>query len=168
MDNFYNQTEFDKIWARVSAANDFEAVEPQSLTVQNPTDPVEQLRHFMDREASDARFYREMAKACRNGPAKRLFLDLAQDERDHLRKLQIEYFLLTGDTYVPNAHMPAIPSLLAALRQAYLDEEESARAYDAAARTEPNSQLAALYAELAESERRHRARVRDQITRILG
>lgn len=166
MDNIYNQTEFDKIWERVTSVNGLTAAETQNIAAA--ADPIEQLRPFIDREASDARFYLELARTCRNGAARCQLSDIAREEGDHLRKLQIEYFLLTGDTYVPKVSIAAIPSFLAALRKAYLSEERRAMDYDAAAQTAQNSRLAALYTELAAEEQRHQARIRDQITRILG
>ena len=81
--------------------------------------------------------------------------ELERDERAHLRTLQGEYFLLTGEKCLPPGSCPLPRGGLRALRSAYLDELAAAEGYRRAADAPENADLAAIYLRHASDEERH-------------
>ena len=133
---------FDELWARVCGAGPAE------------TDTgLGALRGFIADEACAAAFY-EAAAGRFPRFAKRL-RQLAEEERGHLRRLQAEHFLLTGELLLPPGSCPLPRGGLRALRTAYCDELAAAAAYKSAAEREKSEALAGLYLSNASDEERH-------------
>jgi rubrerythrin len=126
-----------------------------------------QLREFIGDEAEDAAMYTLLAIKTKGSPAQQVLNGIAADERQHEKRLQAEYFMLTGDTFSPKVGKPSAPFLLPALRQRYIGETSGAEAYEKAAKETQNASLRALYFELARDERRHARSIRSLIDRLI-
>lgn len=116
-------------------------------------DALGALREFIADEACAAAFYAACAQ--RGGRFDARLRELERDERAHLRTLQGEYFLLTGEKCLPPGSCPLPRGGLRALRSAYLDELAAAEGYRRAAEAPENADLAAIYLRHASDEERH-------------
>lgn len=116
-------------------------------------DALGALREFIADEACAAAFYAACAQ--RGGRFAARLRELERDERAHLRTLQGEYFLLTGEKCLPPGSCPLPRGGLRALRSAYLDELAAAEGYRRAADAPENADLAAIYLRHASDEERH-------------
>lgn len=114
---------------------------------------LETLREFIADEACAAAFYSACAR--QNGRFASRLRELERDERGHLRTLQGEYFLLTGERSLPPGSCPLPRGGLRALRSAYLDELAAAEGYRLAANAPGNADLADIYLRHASDEERH-------------
>lgn len=150
---------FDQVWRRVNGGAPSLPPLPQSTG-------AESLRSFIERAAEAAAFY--TALAAHSGSAARTLHRLAEAERAHLRRLQVEYFLQVGDTCAPSRSCPMRGSVLGDLRKAYLGELANAERYRRAAQAAETAELAALYAELSEAETAHAAALRTLIAAALA
>lgn len=126
----------------------------------------DRLRGMMDGELASERFYRELAPKFMKQQSRRL-LQTAQDEARHLRALQMEYFLLTGDSYSPAAENAVITSRLSALRDGYHAERATYESYMEAAQATGSTALAAVFIANAADEARHAQMLREMISRAL-
>lgn len=142
---------FDQVWRRVNGG-------APSLPPQPQSTDAESVRSFIERAAEAAAFY--TALAARSGTASHMLKRLAAEEREHLRRLQVEYFLKNGDTCAPCRSCLVHGSVLGDLRKAYLGEQENAERFRSAAQTAETEELAALYMELAKAETAHAATLR--------
>lgn len=148
MDEAYDSEKFNEVWSRVTGD-----------TPESSGDPGEKelagLRGFMDGEYSDSMFYKKLASCLSGREAKRFFAGLAADEHCHFKKLQTAYFLMTGDTYMPENKNVQITSILTALYTRFKEETEGAEAYAAAAGNTENARLKCLYTAFSADEARH-------------
>ena len=128
---------------------------------------LDRLCEMMDNELASEQFYRQLAPKFSKQPAHRL-LQAAQDEARHLRALQMEYFLLTGDSYSPSAENAEIPGCLSALRSGYHAERTAYDGYMAAAQETASTALAAVFIDNAADEARHAQMLREMIGKALG
>jgi rubrerythrin len=149
---------FDRVWMRVSEY----ASDPDYSTHETPSNDAETLRSFIEGESKDLAFYMDLAGKCRT-PGRTVINEIASDERRHLKKLQTEYFLLTGDSSVPRRSCPYTDGILSALRRAYIHETEGYSQYIKAAGETKIPRLEALYTELAADEKRHSEKIRKLI-----
>ena len=90
-------------------------------------------------------------------------LEVLREERRHLRALQAEHFLLTGEICLPPASCPLPCGGLRILRTAWLDERSAAEAYLKAADTASSASLAAVYRCNAADEEHHSEILREII-----
>ena len=125
------------------------------------------LRRFLDDEVSDTQTYSRMAWEARGTDAEPIFLRAAADERRHARRLMTEHFILTGDTYAPTPKRGDETSLLASIRDRYIEERGGAAAYENAAGETEKPRLAAIYMEFSKDERRHAAAMLALIERLM-
>lgn len=164
MDEGINQSleRFRSVWQRVAVPSQPPETE-QTLPPVSPS-PGEgeqaRLRLFLERETELLSLYRALSRRTGNSAAGRLF----SDTQKHLRRLQTEYFLLTGDTLAPPPGQKPPAGVLPLLRRAYLSEGELAEQYEAAG-TGP---LRELYLARAEATRSRRETLRGMIARALG
>lgn len=150
---------FDQVWRRVNGGAPSLPPQPQSTGAAT-------LRSFIERASEAAAFY--AALSARSGGAMRTLRRLAAEEREHLRRLQVEYFLKSGDTCAPGRSCPMRGSVLGDLRKAYLGELANAEQFRSAAQTAETPELAALYRELAEAEAAHAAALRGLIAAAMA
>jgi rubrerythrin len=142
---------FTNVWQRVTGA----AAEAET---KRPASEAARLAAFIRDENSAVSFYSALSGVCPPRCREQL-LRLQRDERRHLRDLQTEHFLMTGDSCPvspPLQHASRV-GLLSALRGAYDKELESAAAYEAAAGQTTRDDLKELYRRHAEEERDHAA-----------
>lgn len=126
---------------------------------------TEQLQVFMYDEAKDAKYYADLAARRSSAAGGAVLRRLSREETGHLRRLQAEYFILTGQSYCPCVAEVSIPcAYLDALRDRWNEENESAAAYMAAAGATENTRLSSLYSELASDEARHA----DEMARLIA
>lgn len=150
---------FDEVWRRVNSGAPSLPPQPQSTSTAS-------LRSFIERASEAAAFY--AALSARSGSASRTLQRLAAEEREHLRRLQVEYFLKNGDTCAPCRSCPMRGSVLGDLRKAYLGELENAERFRTAVQTAETPELAALYTELAKAETAHAEALRSLITAAMA
>lgn len=131
------------------------------------TQELERLRGMMDSELASERFYRALAAKLSRQQGQKL-IQAAQDEARHLRALQMEYFLLTGDSRTPTTGETVITSRLSALRDGYHAEKAAYDAYMQAAQNTASTALAAVFIANAADEARHAQMLRGMIGRALG
>ena len=143
MENGYDLDEWNPVWKRES--NEMSAGDPE----------VERLQRFMNDEARDANTYARMAQRSSDPRRAQTFRHMSADEKNHLRRLQTWYFILTGDTYVPQPSKPEVTSMLGLMRSQYKGELEGAREYAEAAKTTKYERLAEIYADNAGDEASH-------------
>lgn len=144
---------FDRVWRRVTG----EAEAPEA---QDNGD-VETLREFIADESRDEAFYLALAK--RAGRASRMLRGIAADERGHKRALQMEYFMLTGDSCAVAPSCPVVDPVLDAMRRAYGNELKGAKNYLAAADETKSERLGEIYRRHASDEKSHAEALRSLI-----
>lgn len=159
---------FNSVWQRVGGgsgdASSSCAAEPERT--DGPDGDARQLREFMDAEYMSASFYTALASRV-SGRQRALLLQAACDEKKHLRRLQLEYYLLTGETWSAPRYENDRSGVLSQLRTAYLTEMKTADGYRSAARQTENAELAALWTEIASDEDRHAAAARQMTAAAL-
>ena len=118
----------------------------------------EQLRSFLAAEQKDAAEYTRLARHTSSVQARRLFLKLAAEEREHAKRLRSMVYLL-GQGGGLSSSTPdgrdKDEKTLQVLRRRFAEEEKRAKDYLSAAGSAQNARLQKLYAELAEAEQRH-------------
>lgn len=154
---------FNRVWERVRAAKNEGPLQPERLSLNKPAplNVKSVLEGFIENEVSDSGYYFALASRTAQQNAKRVFTQLANDEKRHARQLQTAYFLLTGNSYAAKKPAKTPPrSILEALRQRYSAENEGAAEYIKAAERTENPELKQLFLELAKDEKRHAAEIK--------
>ena len=129
---------FAQVWQRVGTCDAPAAqVEEQ-----------ERLAAFVAREHRRQRCYERAAAAMRNSGSQ-ILRRCAAAAGERLRALQLEHYLLCGDSCPVGRHEENVKKGLAGLRQLYWEEEQSRTEYLRAAAMATGS-CQALYAHLAE------------------
>ena len=135
---------FEAVWRRVTGAAE-------------PGGDAARLRGLIQAEADAAAFYLALARRCAG--AARVLHSIAADDARHRRLLQLEYFLLTGDTFAPVRRSPDADSGLRSLREGYILKQQSERTYRA---------LGDKFAALADDEACHARSLRAAIADAFG
>ena len=113
------------------------------------------LRDMIGKELADWQFYRSLARRV-GGSAARMFSSMASDDWHAAKRLAGVFFLMTGEQYWPEKQgKVSIPSYHTALRERFVDEQQDAAAYVAAATECEDSCLCELFLELADENLRH-------------
>jgi len=113
------------------------------------------LRDMIEKEIADWHFYRGLSRRS-GGSAARMFSSMAADDWHAAKRLAGAYFLMTGEQYWPEKQSKvSIPSYHTALRECFVDEQQDAAAYVAAATECEDSCLCELFLELADENLRH-------------
>ena len=156
----YDIDNLTQVWLRVSGSGED--------TESRETDAASRLRRFINCEAAHGAMYTLLAIKTKGGPAEHVFRRAAEDERRHEKLLQTEYFLLKGDTCVPESIQPSAPYPLEAIRRQYIEETRCAQAYEAEAAKASDPRSKTLFSQLARDERRHAAAMRALVERLMG
>lgn len=143
---------FGAVWERVRSAEG---------AGEGSGGELETLRGFIADEACAAAFYEAAAR--RFGRFSAQLRAIACEERGHLRALQAEHFLLTGELCLPPDSCPLPCGGLRALRTAWLDEQAAAEAYLKAADAARSPGPAEVYRRNAADEARHAGLLRKLI-----
>ncbi|NCB50445.1 MAG: hypothetical protein EOM54_01000 [Clostridia bacterium] len=149
---------FDRVWSRVAG-------EPGAPTQVGQADEAA-LREFIADESRDAAFYSALAR--RAGWASRMLRRMAAEESSHKRDLQLEYFLLTGDSHAVPPSCPVVGPVLDSMRLAYANELKGAESYLSAAEATKSERLGELYRLHASDEINHAEVLRSMISRAIG
>ncbi|MBQ3403850.1 MAG: hypothetical protein IJG63_00325, partial [Oscillospiraceae bacterium] len=152
-DNRFDPKEMDAVLGRVF---------PDSALKGGDGD-IKRLREGMDRASARSAAYAELSGRSRDGRRKRLFGELSGEEKANMRRLQAAHFILTGDSYAPNAPRLSARSAPELLRQLYIAETGDATAYGRAAIAAGDGTLSLLYSGLSDSGMRHA----EQISRLI-
>ncbi len=119
----------------------------------------------MYNEAQDSKYYADLARRRCSSRAASFLNKLSVEEVRHLRRLQAEYYILTGTAVNPcvvDLNMPCF--YLDSLRERFLSENDDAEAYLDAAAATANPRLAAIYTEFSADESRHA----DEMARLIS
>lgn len=162
-DIIYSLSQFDKVWERVCSSEPTLARRPAEM--EKPDTP-ETLRRLIEAEAESAEFYTYLASRCAgrfSGELKRL----ASEECSHIKRLALEYFLLTEKRYRPGKLCPRFCRLDSALYVARKRELELAEAYMSAAELTDDTSLRGLFLDLAECENAHAECLKKMLARLI-
>lgn len=140
---------FDGVWRRIE---DADSGAPES-----------RLREYIAGEARSAAAYVHLKSTVCG--FSRVFTSMERDERRHLARLQLEYFLLTGDSVTPEPCAPPSGGALSLLRECFLAKKATAAEYASAAKAFP--QLRALFDNMSSDELRHAETLRSIIAGML-
>lgn len=146
---------FGEVWKRVTSVSQPEPV----------WEEAEALRDFIGAETRSAAYYAELARRSRS--ASRTLTGLSADERRHAKSLQIEYFLMTGESHVPPPSCPLTDGVAESLRAAHKAELAMAESYAKSACLADAPSLRRLFQSHAEDERRHAETVKCLISRLI-
>lgn len=137
------EVNFEEVWNRVKGTEQ--------------KDELQQLYDFAAEEHMAAADYSRLADCTGSLRAKKLFRELAAEEREHEKQLRACLYLRKGKEtdQRPKTVSKRGGMLLRELRRLYDNEQKSADAYSAAAKNLGDDQLRILYAQLAEREREH-------------
>lgn len=153
--------QFEKVWPRVTAR---EAPPPSPPPKEGAADA---LAEFIGAEAAAERRYLCMAQRSGGGNADAL-RRLAAGSRGLTKKLQTEYYLLTGDSRpVPRREQEKCRALGETLRLAWSSAGRAEGAYRAAIGRTDDDTLRELFREAAELKRSQRALLRDLAGRLM-
>ena len=129
-------------------------------------DYATRLENYIESEARSRALY--AALACRmGGRAGAVLRSMSADEGRHLRAMQTEYYLLTGDSLA--CVRPDISGdSQELLRRAYAVELAAAEGYAAEAEKHTDGALRALFLAQSRDERCHRHRIKMLLGSALG
>lgn len=127
------------------------------MSAQKPTAAeIETLKDLMYDEAREAKYYADLARSRNAAVCAFSLKEISDEESAHLKRLQAEYYILTGEAFFPCvAFLKSPDTYLEALRERFIGENEGARAYLDAATQTTNTRLSALYNEFSTDELRH-------------
>lgn len=130
---------FERVWERVTA------VEPFS---EAPLTKKQELERFICAEEEAIAFFCALISSC-HMRHRHVLCKVVADDKRHLKCLQIEYFVLTGDTYSGcKAKKAEQCGILTKLRKGYLMKCEAQAAYTKAAENR-QCELRELYESIA-------------------
>lgn len=121
------------------------------------------LQEMIRHELEDLRAYQALAKRT-GGPQARVFQALANQERDHAKRLSAAYFLIAGVRYWPEVGKGTAPaSYLGTLRHRFGEEQRGMMAYLAGAEATEDPCLRQLFLEIAREEWEHACKIRSLV-----
>lgn len=124
------------------------------------------LEGYIRSECYTHAMYKALAGRCRGSMAAAL-RGMSEDEHRHLKAMQMEYYLLTGDSLCcEKAEVEG--ELCELLRRAYEGEGGAAEGYADEARFCTDEKLKKLYMAQSADETRHRAMVKKMLASIVG
>ena len=158
MDEIRLPESFESVWERVRAAAGAD-------TAEAPQSDSEALCGYIERKRASVASYRALV-AQAGFREREALCRIAADERRHLAALEMEHFMLTGDSAAaPKSTYPKTESgFLSALRAAALAEAESAAEHEKAAQ-ERGGELGAVCAAISKDDAEHARVLRGMIAR---
>lgn len=105
---------FGRVWERVTASSGDGAALPEE----------KRLKHFIEGETAKAQLYSALAKNSRSG-YKAHFFKMRERTYGSLKGLQVELFLMTGDSYSAKTSRAELDGVLSCMRRLYISEEVS-------------------------------------------
>ena len=129
-------------------------------------DYASRLEKYIADEHYSGALYAALARRC-EGRQAAMLRAMSADEARHLRAMQMEYYLLTGDS-LRCADADVAGDSCELLRGAYAGEAEAAEGYAREARLCADEELKKLYMAQSADEWRHRANVKKILGSALG
>lgn len=157
----YSLDHFETVWARVSGT---EEVETEALAPIQPAEEV--LSSMIEGEVESIAAYTALIKRV-GGSTGQTLIRIANQEREHLRRLELELFLCSGMVKHHTASARRQKGILTDLRATYVAEQEASRQYQLAYAAALQPELRKLYGELAKEEARHAEILRCIIGRMM-
>ena len=129
-----NKTREEAVWKRVMAES-AQTPEPEQKPKQESCLTERQVMELLEQEAKDACTYQTLA--CRvKGEARRTLMQLSREEKEHYRKLEAVYYVMTGRRpSVDRPKAPCVACLNEELRRRYDMEIQGAALYHKLAQT---------------------------------
>jgi len=146
---------FEAVWERVRSGGAKE--EPRAETA---------LRHFIEREAAKRRLYEMLAQQSRGG-TRIMFSKMCESAGSGLKELELELFLLSGDSFAPSPEGKKCEGFLPTMRRLYISEQTSARELEGAA-DEADGSLRDTYLKVANASRERRDFLRRLLSRVMS
>lgn len=146
-----DQKREQEVWQRVM---DLSAQAPACCKLPKRETVTEaEIMKKLEGELEDAMIYEQLS--CRvHGRARQTLLQLAMQERQHAKKLETVYYLMTGKKPCPDRpKRPCIACTNEALRERYIQEGKGSESYKALA--EKAGSFSKLLLELACDEEHH-------------
>ena len=156
----YGLDHFEEVWTRV---NHIEKEEVEASPIQLPE---EVLSFFIAKEMESISVYTTLAGRI-GGNIGQTLMRIANEEREHLRRLELELFLCNGKVKHHMVPIRRTKGILTELRTGYTQEKESSRQYQLAYAAALQPELRNLYGELAEAETQHAETLRCIIGRMM-
>ncbi len=125
------------------------------------------LAEYIQSEDLSRRLYTHLASRCPKRFAS-LLRSMAADEARHLRSMQLEHYLLTGDSLPPEKLPDFDRPAAELLRMAYSGEWDASEAYASQAQAQQDARLRALFLAQSRDELRHRANVKMILAAMTG
>lgn len=130
-------------------------------------DYAARLEEYIVSEKYTHALYKSLANRCRGSMASAL-RSMSADEGRHLKAMQMEYYLLTGDSCAMGDRPDTSGELHELLRRAYEGEGGAAEDYATEARRCSDKALRELYLAQSADETRHRAMVKRMLGNMTG
>ena len=124
------------------------------------------LEKYIEDEAYSKALYAHLALRCGGKRAATLHA-MSEDEGRHLKAMQMEYYLLTGDSACL-CKIEIQGEVQELLRSAYAGEGDAADGYAREAEMHSDEALCALFRSQSADELRHRANVKKMLGGMLG
>lgn len=151
-----------EVWQRVMAAS---AECPMPAPQMETGMTARQVMELLEGELSDACTYQTLAMRVRKD-LRRCLMQLAQEERQHYRKLEAVYYLMTGQRPCPDRpKAPCVACLNEELRKRYGEEVAGAEKYHCLA--DKAGSFAAVFHCLGHEEERHSRRILEVLQQCL-
>lgn len=145
----YSLDHFETVWARVSG------VEETTTETLMPIQPAEEvLSSMIEGEVESIAAYTSLIKRV-GGNTGQTLMRIKNQEREHLRRLELELFLCSGTVKHYTASARRQKGILTDLRTTYVAEQEASRQYQLACSAALQPELRKLYSELAKEEAQH-------------
>ena len=129
-------------------------------------DYAARLEKYIADEAFTKQMYGALARRCGGSMAAAL-RSISADEDRHLKAMQMEYYLLTGDSVCTEKHEHG-GEFAELLRLAYSGEGGAAEEYGREAEMHGEESLRKLFLAQSADESRHRAMIRKMLKDMLG
>lgn len=125
------------------------------------------LESYIESERYTHALYKRLSGMCKGDMSVHL-RRMSEDEGRHLKAMQTEYYLLTGDTCPEKNRVDTGGDFLECLRRAYSGELGAAEGYADEAEKCHDEALRRLYLVQSADEHRHRAMVKRMVENITG
>jgi DNA gyrase/topoisomerase IV subunit A len=125
---------------------------------------AERIQKLIEKKTRMAEIYDTIGRKIQNGDG---FRRSAIEERESVKRLQREYFILTGDTYFPRVKGDMKGSLISVIRELYIIENEMAKECEKAAKVTKLPRLGGLYRDIAKEDKRHGLRLLAYMERLI-
>ena len=147
---------FEAVWERVRFG--------ESFGERKDTDA--KLRHFIEDETDKGGLYEALAQQSR-GRTRGMFSKMRESVASDIKMLELELFLISGDSFAPRILKPAFDGFLLVMRGLYISEGDLTRELQAAGEEEGGT-LRDTYLKAAQGASDRRDCLRRLLSRVMG